>query len=352
MATALVYGAYGYTGELIARAAREQGLEVLLAGRDAARTRDVAARHGWQHRVFGLDDPRALDAGLQGVGVVIHCAGPFSRTALPMVDACMRRGVHYLDITGEISIFEALFARDAQATNAGVMLLPGAGFDVVPSDCLAAHLARRLPGAGSLWLAFMGLGRVSQGTAKTIVENLDRGCVVRRDGRLVTVPTGSLTRVVDYGSLGKRPSMAIAWGDVSTAYRTTGIPNITVYVPAPRAALAVARLAGRFNSVLASARLKRFLAQRIEARPPGPTDAERERGKAFLWARVEDAHSGESAEAWLTTPETYTLTARTALEIARRVLAGEAQPGFRTPAQVFGPDFIVGFDGVKRTDGA
>jgi short subunit dehydrogenase-like uncharacterized protein len=351
MTQALVYGAYGYTGELIARKAKDQGFAVLLAGRDAVRTRDVAARTGFPHRVFGLDDEAAIDAGLEGVGVVLHCAGPFSRTALPMVEACLRKRVHYLDITGEISVFEALAARDAEAKAAGVMLMPGTGFDVVPSDCLAAHVAQRLPGATHLRMAFMGLGKMSRGTAKTMVEGLDRGCVVRRDGVLTNLPAGSLGRVVDYGPGGERASMAIAWGDVATAFRTTGIPNIEVYVPVPRAAQVVARMAGSLGGLLSSPRLKQFLKHRIEARPAGPSDAERARGRSFLWARAEVADSGRHVEAWLTTPEGYTLTAMTALEIARRVLDGDARAGFRTPAGVFGADFVLEFDGVMRRDG-
>src|SRR6187402_1304471 len=111
-----------------------------------------------------------------------------------MVDACLAERVPYLDITGEIAVFEAAAARDAEAKAAGVVLLPGAGFDVVPSDCLAAHLKRRLPSATSLALAFQVLGGVSRGTATTAVENLARGGMVRRAGKLVAVPAAYKTR--------------------------------------------------------------------------------------------------------------------------------------------------------------
>jgi short subunit dehydrogenase-like uncharacterized protein len=230
--TALLYGAYGYTGELTTRFAKARGLRLILAGRDPARTAEVAQRWGMDHRVFGLDDPRALDEGLRGVDAVLHCAGPFARTSRPMVDACLRNRAHYLDITGEIDVFEACAARDEEAKRAEVMVMPGAGFDVVPSDCLAAHLKARLPDATHLALAFMGLGAVSHGTATTMIENLDRGGLVRRDGKLTKVPNGTLKRTIDYGFGRARPSMAIPWGDVSTAYYSTGIANIEVYIPA------------------------------------------------------------------------------------------------------------------------
>jgi short subunit dehydrogenase-like uncharacterized protein len=230
------------------------------------------------------------------------------------------------------------------------MLMPGVGFDVVPSDCLAAHVTERVPGATALRLAFKGITKPSRGTAKTIVENLERGCVVRRDGALVTLPAASLRRSIDYGDGRQLASMAVAWGDVATAYRTTRIANIEVYIPVPRAAQGFARLFGSLG-VFASPRLKRLLVRRIDAGPAGPSDAERARGKSLLWACAEDASGARSAQAWLTTPEGYTLTAVAALEITRRVLAGGAKPGFRTPAGLFGADFVLQFEGVTRSDG-
>src|SRR6516164_10180234 len=162
MSSLLLYGANGYTGRLIAREAVVRGLHPVLAGRNAAAVSELARQLGLEHRVFALDDAAATRAGLAGMTAVLHCAGPFARTAGPMADACLEAGVHYLDITGEISVFEMLAARDTEAMAAGIMLLPGAGFDVVPSDCLAAHLHRRLPTAKRLTLAFQGIGRYSR----------------------------------------------------------------------------------------------------------------------------------------------------------------------------------------------
>jgi short subunit dehydrogenase-like uncharacterized protein len=196
----LIYGANGYTGGLIARLAVEHGLRPLLAGRDAAGVGALANELGLEHRVFPLDDTAALDAALAGVAAVLHCAGPFSRTSRPMADACLRTGRHYLDITGEIAVFESLAARAAEARAAGITLLPGVGFDVVPSDCLAAHLKRRLPSATRLALAIKGTERFSRGTARTMLENT--GGMVRRAGRLEPVPAAWKTRIVDYSQAG------------------------------------------------------------------------------------------------------------------------------------------------------
>ena len=152
----LIYGANGYTGKLIVERALARGLKPILSGRNAEAVGQLARAQGLEARPAALDHQRSLDDALDGVTTVLHCAGPFARTANVMATACIRAKAHYLDITGEISVFEMLAQRSAEARRAGVMLLPGAGFDVVPSDCLAAHLKRRLPAATALALAFYG----------------------------------------------------------------------------------------------------------------------------------------------------------------------------------------------------
>lgn len=340
----LIYGATGYTAGLAARFAAERGQKPILAGRSQAPIRALAESLGLEHRTFGLDDPRALDRGLEGMKVVLHCAGPFAHTWRPMAEACLRTGTHYLDITGEPLVFESLHARDAEARTASVMLLPGAGFDVVPSDCLAAHLKRRLPTARRLCLAFRALGGVSRGTAATVVENLGQGGLVRRGGVLTRVPAGWKTRLVDFGR-GPTRTVTIPWGDVVTAFYSTGIPDIEVYAAVRGPSWAIRCLGPLFRTRPVQA----FLKSRIRARPPGPTDEERARGRGLLWGEAMD-EAGRTVEARLTTPEGYTLTALTALLIVSKVLAGHAPAGFQTPSTAYGPDLILEVEGVRRED--
>jgi short subunit dehydrogenase-like uncharacterized protein len=154
----LIYGATGYVGQHVARTAGRLGVKAIVAGRDAAKLDRIASETGLERRAFGLDDPAAIDSALNSVAVVLNCAGPFKYTAEPLVAACLRTHAHYLDITGEIPVYEAIQAMDAQAKARGVMLLPGVGFDVVPTDCLALHLKQRLPSATRLRLAFQSVG--------------------------------------------------------------------------------------------------------------------------------------------------------------------------------------------------
>lgn len=344
----LIYGANGYTGELIASLAVERQLRPLLAGRSAEAIGVVARALQSEARVFGLDDPRAVDAGLADAAVVLHCAGPFSHTSRPMADACLRAGAHYLDITGEAVVFECVAARDVEAKAAGVMLLPGTGFDVVPSDCLAAHLKRRLPEATRLALGFQPSGRVSRGTATTMIENLHKGGLIRKGGVLTRVPPAYKTRSIDFGR-GPRKAMTIPWGDVATAYYSTGIGEIEVYASvAPHLILGL-KLARPFMPLLANSAVQRLLKARVRSGAPGPTPEERERGYCLLWGEAEAA-SGARVVSRMRTGEGYAFTALAAVASAERVLRGGARPGFMTPSLAFGPDFALEIPGVTRED--
>lgn len=344
----LIYGANGYTGTLITRMAVERGQRPILAGRNAAGVSALASKLGLEHRIFDLAKASEIEAGIAGVDVVLHCAGPFARTAKAMAAACLARRVHYTDVTGEIVVFESMAALDAQARAAGVMLMPGVGFDVVPSDCLAAHLKRRLPTATHLSLGMKTAGRFSRGTATTMLENLHRGGVVRRGGKLVRVPACWKTRVIDFGN-GPRVAMTIPWGDVSTAWYTTGIPDIEVYVAAPWQMRVSARLLRLFGWLLAWGPVQRRLKAKIQAGPPGPTDEERARGATYLWGEASDER-GAKVVTRQKGPEGYTLTALTALAVVERVLAGEVTAGFQTPGRLYGADFILSVPGVVRRD--
>jgi short subunit dehydrogenase-like uncharacterized protein len=344
----LIYGANGYTGTLIARVAVAKGQHPLLAGRNGPAVAHLAAHLGLEARTFAVDDSTQLDAGLAGMRVVLNCAGPFSRTARQLVDASLRLKIHYLDVTGEIRVFEDVATRDAEARAAGVTLMPGVGFDVVPSDCLAVHLKRRLPTATRLVLAFQALGGLSRGTATTMAENFHRGGIIRRASVLTKVPAAWRTRPINFGH-GPVTTMSIPWGDVSTAWYSTGIPNIEVYTAVGPVQRAVAWASRYLGGLLNTEPVQRYLKNRIQNSPPGPTDEERERGISLLWGEATNDVGGRVVSR-LRGPEGYTLTALTAVAVVERILTGNVPTGFQTPGKAFGPDFILEIPGVQRWD--
>ncbi len=344
----LVYGATGYTGQLIVEEAVAKGVRPVLSGRNAAAVQALAERFGLEARPAALEDAPALDAAMRGVRVVLHCAGPFHRMAGPMLAACLRNRVHYLDITGEIAVFERMAAAGAEAAAHGVTLLPGVGFDVVPSDCLAAHLKARMPEAVALELAFTGGTGLSRGTATTMVEGIAQGGAIRRGGRIVRVPSAYATRDIDFGHR-RLHCVTIPWGDVSTAYHSTNIPDIRVYTAVPPKTVRMMRLTRPLLPLLGTRLAQRFLKARIAARTPGPSAERRAGAESRLWGEVRDAN-GRMMQSRLVAPDGYSLTAMTAVAAAVRVAAGAVPAGFQTPSSAFGQDFILQFPRVRRED--
>ncbi|MFN8286215.1 MAG: saccharopine dehydrogenase NADP-binding domain-containing protein [Chitinophagales bacterium] len=345
----LIYGCYGYTGRLICEHAVKLGLKPVIAGRDARRTEELAKELGLAFRVFSLDSEEQLVKELEPFKLVLHCAGPFIYTCAKMVKACLAAKTHYLDITGEYQVFERIYRKDQEAKDAGILLMPGVGFDVVPSDCLAAYLKEKLPTGDTLDLALMQKGgKLSHGTAITIAENMGEDTTIRRKGKLDTVPNGTLTRVIEVKGSQKK-GVAISWGDVSSAWRSTKVPNITVYNVLPQRVIDGMRWSGYLAPILSLRLVKKFVINRIKKRPAGPNEEMRQSASGSIYGEIRNP-LGISKSALLELPEGYTLTYLTAVEIVKQLLNGLPATGAKTPSQVFGKDFILQFEDVKRTD--
>jgi len=345
----LVYGSYGYTGELIVEHAMQEGLSLILAGRDAKQLQAQAEKYKLEYRVFAVEDTAALDAALQEADAVLHCAGPFVLTFRAMAEACIRNKKHYVDISGEIEGFEVLAQMDEEAKQAGVMFLPGGGFDVVPSDCLSAYVAKKLPNASDLKLYIKGIGSgISRGTARSGIENSQRQGRIRRDGKIVSVQNVWDTRSIDFGR-GPSRVISVGWGDVSTAYYSTGIPNITTYMNFPKAMINAMKFMRYIGPLIYTRIARDFLKWLIGlVIPSGPSKEKNEKGFSLMIAEVTDGE--KTIRAKLRTPEAYHLTALTSVEIMKRILTGDFKPGFQTPSKAYGTDFIMQFEGVQRED--
>jgi len=343
--TWLIYGATGFTGRLVAKEALRRGLAPVLGGRTDTAVLALAEELELPARVFSLESPEDVRRGLEGVGLVLHCAGPFVRTSRQVADACLALGVHYLDITGEIPVLEAILARDDEAKRAGVALVPGVGFDVVPTDCLAATLLQDLPDAGNLDLAFTGeRGAWSAGTLKTVLESMPAAGAIRVDGHIAEVPLAHDVREIVF-SCGRRTVVTVPWGDVSTAYHTTGIPNIRVYTGMPPQQIAQLRKLGRLLPALRVGAVKRLAQWWVGRSVKGPDEKTRAAARAYLWGQAWNER-GLSVTRTMETPEGYTLTALAAIECVARIVAGRIKPGAWTPARAFGPGLAESLPGV------
>lgn len=336
----VVYGSYGYTGSLIVEECKRRNFNVILSGRDEYELANQHNKIGFPYQRADINKEDELLNLLNDAFLVIHCAGPFQFTARQMVEACLATKTHYLDITGEYEVFELIAQYGERAKVLGIQLMPGVGFDVVPSDCLALHLKQQLPDATHLQLAFTSTGGgFSRGTAKTMVEGLGRGSTIRRDGTLTSIQTAEKVIEVDFGSVTMQ-AVCIPWGDIATAWRSTGIPNIEVYLGAPDKLIKQMKISRALNFLFKLRPVKNFLKYQIDNRPAGPSEQKRKNSRSLLWGKVWNEH-GITATARLETLSGYELTYLTAVMITQEILKGNFSPGYQTPAMVYGADFIV-----------
>lgn len=345
--TFLLYGAYGYTGELIARYAVQYNLQPILAGRREAPLAALAAKLNLPYKVIDLNNTPILESALREVKVVVHAAGPYDFTARQMVTACLQTGTHYIDLNGDLEIFEMLRSFDAAAKAANIMLLPGAGFDVVPTDCLALFLKKALPDAAELKLAFAILGSgMSHGTAVNTVLKLGLPGAVRENGAIVPEPVGKRGMQVDFG-VKKLFVMSLPWGDVATAYYSTGIPNIQSYTNVPVPAWWLLKAQSLFNWALQKPGVRNFIKKQIDRRPPGPDDNTRNHAISLIWGQVTNAR-GQRVTARLRTPEAYDVTAYAVLLITQKILQGNFLTGYQTPSSAYGENLVMEIPSVHR----
>ncbi|MCB1626572.1 MAG: saccharopine dehydrogenase NADP-binding domain-containing protein [Xanthomonadales bacterium] len=343
----LLYGATGYSGELIATEAAKRGHAVILGGRNPDRLQALADRLQRPQRCFTLDDRASVEKGLMGVRLVLNCAGPFNLTANALAQSCLRLGVHYLDISSEVADFRSLHRLDARARDNGVLLLPGVGTGVLPTDALALHLKQRVPSAVTLSLAMASPGaKLSRGSLHTLVESLRSQAYVREGDQLRPAEVKLESREVDFGPGGKHKVTSFPWrGDLYSAAISTGLQFISCYIAVP----GMLQMAMNHRRWLSHPLLGRWVDRYVARASLGPDAKERSRSRTWFWGEVVN-DIGTRASSVLSGPDGYELTKLTALYAVERVLCGDSAEGWCTPSQVFGTDPLKSLPGVTLTD--
>ncbi|MFM6925521.1 MAG: saccharopine dehydrogenase family protein [Ferruginibacter sp.] len=343
----LLYGANGYTGKLIAKLAASYNLKPILAGRTESKIKPLAGELQLPYRIIDLDNTAELESVISEVKLVLHAAGPYVYTARQMVDACLKTGVHYIDINGDIAVFEMLKQYDAAAKEKKIMIMPGVGFDVVPTDCIALQLKNKMPDATNLKLAFASVGGgLSHGTAITMAGKIGEGGASREDGKIVRKPLGQKGMWVKFGEK-KLFVMSIPWGDVSTAFTTTGIPNIETYTGMAPKVYRILKLQWAFNWLLRTEFVRNIIRKKIKSKPAGPGDEQRKNSITLVWGEVSNA-AGKVITTSISCLDGYTLTAHSSLIISKKILAGDLKTGYQTPAVCYGENLVSEIPGTKK----
>ncbi|MFO7795329.1 MAG: saccharopine dehydrogenase family protein [Promethearchaeati archaeon] len=346
----LLYGAYGYTGKLIIEEALKNGLNPVIAGRNPHKLIPLAKQNNLNYEVFDLSDLKTIFKKIENFNLIFNAAGPFEKTSLPLVKACLENSSHYLDITGEIGVFEQNFTYHEKALKKNIAIISGVGFDVVPSDCLAKYVSEKMPNAAQLELGIAGLSGFSKGTLKTFLTNIPHGTIIRQNEKLVALPLGKNPKQIQFMDK-KRFCYPISWGDISTAYRSTNIENIRVYMALPHYfKYFTGSLEPLLKKIFELDQVQKLISTWIEKNVQGPNEKTRKASRSYLWAKVYNK-DGDSYEAWLKTIEPYRLTAISAIKCVKKLdTSGKDIIGTLTPSQAFGKDFILEFPDTKIVD--
>ena len=318
----IIYGATGYTGGLVASYATDLGLNFTIAGRSQNKVKDFASILDVPFLVFNVDDCHVVDSALKGTKVLLNCSGPFLHTAKHLIDACIRNGVHYLDISAELDSYLLANTRDEEAKKAGVMLMPGAGGSVAMFGSLAGRVIQPGQQIKSIDIAIAVAGPMSRGSAISASETATGGTLERFEGELVNLKSSDLVPFDFDNEKGPVDSFPVTLPDLVTLWKSTGVPNIRIF----------AHASGGFPM------------GDMALLPDGPTTEERE-GNPYQVSIVVTEEDGSVQRAVLHTVNGYTFTSRASVEAARRVVGGEIRAGFQTPASVFGAGFAETIDG-------
>ncbi len=341
----MLYGANGYTGKLIAAEAEKRGLTPILAGRTLESIKPLADELGFEYRIFPLTDHQALEEALSDIDIVALCAGPFSATSDPVIKACLVTKTHYVDITGEMDVFVRAHSFQEQAKAAGVVVCPGVGFDVIPTDCVAARLKEQLPDATHLCLGFDSRSGFSPGTAKTSIEGFKGGNRIRKDGVIKKVSMAYKVREIDFGK-GLKKAAVIPWGDVATAYYSTNIPNVEVFMPA-FSSMRRLKLLNLLRPIIALPFVQSRMKQKIEKTVPGPTEEQRKKYVTHVWGEVKN-RKNETRTARITVANGYDVTVYGVLASIEFLDSYTGEGGYYTPSLLMGKDLIERFSGSQK----
>lgn len=341
----LIYGANGFTGRLIAQEALARNHQPVLAGRNKKELKELGESTGLKTRIFDLANVETVAKHLEDVDAVLHAAGPFSLTMPAMVQACLQSQTHYLDITGEIEVFEKCYALHEQALQKEIALIPGVGFDVVPTDCLAKTLSEALPDATHLALGFRALGGISRGTLKTAVLHMDKGSWVRDEGQLKRAPTKQF-KGSNFGASDDLLFTGIPWGDLSSAYRSTQIPNIlTAMASSPQQAKQMASMQ-KWIPLLKLKPINALARQVIQRKFTGPSEEKQNTAISYVYGRAKNSRGHVETRA-LQCCEAYRLTAKAAVHAVHKLLETPELKGALTPSLAFGKDFLFDVPGAN-----
>lgn len=363
----LLYGANGFSGEIIARAAAARwagrgDLELVLAGRSGERLAALARELEVGVCAFALDDARAVDAALGrwGVHTVLNAAGPFATTGRLLAQGALRQGCHYVDVNGEADVYRQLDDLTYTAEQRRVTLVCGAGHSAATSDLMLRRAveglaAQRVGEVGNVRIVFSHILHPSRGSARTAWRMIrDQAMFVRAVGEgkaaklgLSYDATGRREVSFDFGDAHlrtlqqrarnpRRIAMAANLIDLLTArlrltttLGTLQVGRIDAFMEMPEGARIFVQMGALSTPLYAFPAWRRLMKTQVDLLPEGPSGAERDDDRHTVLLQIDDAVGRPLIDWRMETPNPYDFTAQCALGVVEGL--ERAQPGWQLP---------------------
>jgi short subunit dehydrogenase-like uncharacterized protein len=334
----IIYGANGYTGKLIVEKAINSEFDITIAGRSEKKISTMGKEYNLSYLTFTPNELESNPQILEDFEIMLNCAGPFSQTSKPIINACLETNTHYLDITGEIDIFRLGKSYHQKAIDSKIIICPGVGFDVIPTDCLASKLNESLSNADELILGFESTaGKISPGTMATSIESLGNGGRIRKNGEVIKVPLVYKSQRFDFGN-GEKTMITIPWGDVATAGYSTNIPNISVYIPMHPKQVKQLKRINWFPWLLRLEFVQNLLKKKVKKTIKGPSVNDRDNSKTYVWGQIKKGN--KVLEGRIVTSNGYELTVDGSLAVIDYIHQNKNKCGYFTPSQLCGNNLI------------
>lgn len=343
----IIYGATGYTANLIIKKAIQMGLPPVLAGRDRSKISSVAKKYGLKYKVFEINDINVIQANIENSNLILNASSNYKLTAQPFINACLASGCHYLDLCGEISVLKKIFEYNELAKYGNITIIPNSGYHSIVTDCFAGYVANLIENPIELNYYLLDASIPSLGTLKSSLDAFLGGGFVLKYNNFENIKMGSIKTRVEH----KNKALTLYASPMAELYLShisTSIPNINVYLKIPLLYSLLLDYFGDYILKLLQSEKRTAILNLIDKFVKGPSEAINKKLKSMIGVNVKNL-KGDSLTMWLEAPEAYDFTATLSVEAVKLALSG-LPSGVLTPIQAYGCNFLSKFNDIKFFD--
>jgi len=211
----VLYGANGFSGRLVAEYLREYNVPFVAAGRSRARIQEVMNHvPGIETASYEIAETggsvEELAKLFTGAKVVCNTVGPFLYNGPRVIEACLKAGCHYIDISGEQAWLREVAEKWGEKfLRSGLLAAPATAYMSATSD-IAAHICLETRGIDSFEILSMFRGTPTFGSTQTIFAVIQTEAFYLEQNQYKAWPRAAAHEAVIPSSI--ETQLALPWG--------------------------------------------------------------------------------------------------------------------------------------------